>query len=365
MPAGSHGDLLGLMTLPSPPPLDLLFQETPQLLKMTRLLSLALTAVSLLSTTFALPSVDVNVLYKFGDGTWAENLAVRANGQILVSRLDTPEVLQLDPTGASEPIVIASWNSTTYKGCLGISETSQDMFYVVTSGFFDKNFVLTSGVNSIWKIDMRNFTVSKKTGEVKTKAIVSKLVDIPTSDYLNGATTLSETSILVANVYNGWVYRVDTRTGAYNIAINDEKMKFDTVPNPASNLGVNGIKIKDGYLYWTNTAVGTLNRIRITNKGAAVGNSEVVSNVPRPDDFIFKKNGIAFIGQNQMDELSVLYPNSSAAQVIAGSNISTILAGVTAGAFGRLQHDSDVLYLTTSGGWFPSIVHFMRFQLTI
>ncbi|CAI7639825.1 unnamed protein product [Penicillium viridicatum] len=316
---------------------------------MTRLLFLALTAVSLLSTTFAHPSVDVNVLYNFGNGTWAENLAVRANGQILVSRLDTPEILQLDPTGASKPIVVASWNSTTYKGCLGISETSRDIFYVVTSGFVDKNFVLTSGVNGIWKIDMRNFTVSKKTDEVTSKAIVSKLVDIPTSDYLNGATTLSETSILVADVYNGWVYRVDTRTGAYNIAINDEKMKFESVPNPASNLGVNGIKIKDGYLYWTNTAAGTLNRIRITNKGAPVGKSEVVTNVPKPDDFVFKKNGFAFIALNQMDELSVLYPESSDAHVIAGSNTSTILAGVTAGAFGRLRHDNHILYLTTSG----------------
>ncbi|KOS46456.1 hypothetical protein ACN38_g2660 [Penicillium nordicum] len=317
---------------------------------MAHLLSLALTAVSLLSTTFALPSVDVNVLYNFGNGTWAENLAVRANGHILVSRLDTPEVLQLDPTGATEPIVVASWNPTTYKGCLGISETSRDMFYVVTSGFIDDNFVLTSGVNSIWEIDMRGFTVSKKTGEVTSKAIVSKLVDIPTSDYLNGATTLSETLILVADVYNGWVYRVDTRTGAYNIAINDDKMKFDTVPVPVTNLGVNGIKIKDGYLYWTNTAAGTLNRVRTTNQGVAIGKSEVVvSNVPKADDFIFKKNGVAFVAQNQMDELSIFYPESSAAQVVAGSNTSTILAGVTAGAFGRLQHDKDVLYLTTSG----------------
>lgn len=271
-------------------------QGTPQLPKMTRLLPLAFTAVSLLSTTFALPLVDVNVIYNFGDGTWAKNFAVRANGHILVSRLDNPEILQLDPTGASEPIVVKSWNSTTYKGCLGISETSRNMFYVVTSGFVDDNFVLTSGVNSIWEIDMRNFTVCKKTGEVKSKAIVSKLVDNPTSDFLNGATTLSETSILVADVYNGWVYRVDTRTGAYNVAINDEKMKFDAVPNPATNLGVNGIKIKDGYLYWTNTSAGTLNRIRITNKGTAVGKSEVVvSNVPKADDFIFKKNGVAFV----------------------------------------------------------------------
>ncbi|CAG8099368.1 unnamed protein product [Penicillium nalgiovense] len=323
---------------------------------MARLLSLALTTASLLSTTFALPSIDVSVLYNFGDGTWAENLAVRPNGHILVSRLDTPEVLQLDPTGATEPIVVASWNSTTYKGCLGISETSRDMFYVVTSGFVDDNIVLTLGVNSIWEIYMRDFTVSKKTGEVTSKAIVSKLVDIPTSDYLNGATTLSETLIIVADVYNGWVYRVDTRTGAYNIAINDDKMKFDTAPIPVTNLGVNGIKIKYEYLYWTNTAAGTLNRSRITNQGVAVGKSEVVvSNVPKADDFIFKKNGVVFVAQNQMDELSVLYPKSSAVQVVASSNTSTVLAGVAAGAFGRLQHDKDGLYLTTSRTWFPAI----------
>ncbi|CAI7657759.1 unnamed protein product [Penicillium glandicola] len=317
---------------------------------MTRLLSLALTAVSLLSTTFALPSVDVNVLYSFGNGTWAENLAVRANGQILVSRLDTPEVLQLDPTGVSEPIVVASWDSATYMGCLGISETSSDLFYVVTSGTVDDSFVLTSGVNSIWEIDMRKFAVSTKTGKVTTKATVSKLVDIPTSDFLNGLTTLSETAILVADVYNGWVYRVDTQTGIYEMVINDAKMKFDIVADPATNLGVNGLKIWDGYLYWTNTAAGTLNRIPITAKGLAAGKSEVVvSNVPKADDFIFKSDGVAFVAQNQMDELSVVYPKATAAQVIAGSNISTILAGVSAGAFGRLQNDQHILYLTTSG----------------
>lgn len=337
---------------------------------MAPLLSLALAACSLLSTAFALPrdnvpiarskaassAVDVNVLYSFGNGTWAENLAVRSNGQILLSRLDTPEVLQLDPKGIKEPITIASWNSSTYMGCLGISETTSDLFYVVTSGFVDDDFVLTSGVNSIWKIDMSTFSVSEHTGKVVSNATVSKLVDVTTSDFLNGLTTLSDDLILVADAYNGWVYRVNTSTGAYSVAVNEESMKFDSIPNPPTNIGVNGIKLLDDYLYWSNTAVGTLNRIRITAKGAPIGKAEVItSNVPKADDFIFKSDGVAFIAQNQMDELSVLYPGQSEAAVIAGSNISTILAGVSAGKFGRLAGDEHILYLTTSGGkFFPS-----------
>ncbi|KAJ6083970.1 hypothetical protein N7486_010770 [Penicillium sp. IBT 16267x] len=336
---------------------------------MTPLLSLAFAACSLLNTAFALPhddalavarsiaathntgsAVEVNVLYNFGSGTWAENLAIRANGQILLSRLDTPEVLQLDPKGIKEAITVASWNSSTYMGCLGISETTPDLFYVVTSGFVDDDFVLTSGVNSIWEIDMSTFSVSEHTGKVVSNATVSKLVDVTTSDFLNGLTTLSDDLILVADAYNGWVYRVNTSTGVYSVAVNEESMKFDSIPDPPINIGVNGIKLLDDYLYWSNTAVGTLNRIRITTLGAPIGKAEVItSNVPKADDFIFKSDGIAFIAQNQMDELSVLYPGQSEAAVIAGSNISTILAGVSAGKFGRSADDEHILYLTTSG----------------
>jgi hypothetical protein len=234
-------------------------------------------------------------------------------------------------------------------GCLGISEISADVYYVVVSGFLDDNFVLTSGVNSIWEIDMSTFAVSRETGEVVSNATVSKLVDVTTSGFLNGLTALSTSAVLVADSYKGCVYRVDTRTGKYEVVVNDTKMKFDSISEPAVNIGVNGIKIRNGYLYWTNTAVGTLNRIRVSNKGIPSG----VNNVATADDFTFDSNGVAFITQNFMDELSILHSKWEAAEVIAGSNISTILAGVTAGIFGRLPGDESILYLTTSGGKLP------------
>ncbi|PQE22449.1 quino amine dehydrogenase beta chain protein [Rutstroemia sp. NJR-2017a BVV2] len=301
-------------------------------------------AISTLTPTLPLP---VHVLHTFDFPSWCENLAIRSNGDLMVSRLDTPEVLLVSHTSAFSPITIATFNSTTYKGALGISETNTDKFYVITSAQVDDSFVKTSGVNSIWEIDMTTF--SQKSGVVTKNATVTKLVDIPGADFLNGMTTLDDEHILVGDVYNGWVYKVCTTTGSYSILINDPLMKFPSV-GASTNLGVNGLKISGSYLYWTNTAVGSVNRIQIKADGTPVGSSQVVvSNVPKPDDFIIKSDGAFFVAQNQMDELSVVPKGKSVASVAAGSNISTTLAGVTAGKFGRTSKDKNILYLTTSG----------------
>ncbi len=278
-------------------------------------------------------------------------MAVQANGRLLVSRLDTPEVIQIDPTGTYPPITVAQWSPTEYEGCLGISETSPGIFYVITSAFFSNvDFVKTSGIPAVWEINMNTFSATTA-GVIQRNATMKKLTDIPSADFLNGMTTLDDTHIFVGDVYNGWVYKINTLTGAYNIAINDPLMKFPA--DSTNHLGVNGLKIRDSYLYFTNTAVGSLNRIKITAEGEPIGKACVVSaNVPLADDFVIKNDGTAFIAQNEMDELSVLPPWSSKAEVIAGSDTSTVLAGCTAGKFGRLPSDANRLYITTSGGEF-------------
>ena len=295
----------------------------------------------------ALP-LTVNTVWQFAFPSWCENLAIRSNGQILVSRLDTPELYQVDPKGKIPPILIATWNASFYMGALGISETTPDVFAINLAAPVNGDFVKTSGIPAIYKVDMNTFEATT-TGAVKKNATVSLITELPIADFINGMTTLNSENILSGDVYLGRVYKVNTLTGAYSIAIDDPLMKFP--PDAATNLGVNGLKIKGSYLYWTNTAVGSLNRILISPAGAPLGNSSVVTtNVARADDFVFKNDGTAFIAQNQEDELSALLPNSSDAFVVAGSNISTTLAGVTAGKFGRLPTDRHRLYLTTSGG---------------
>jgi hypothetical protein len=300
--------------------------------------------------SFVRAVLPVTVIDRFSQGSWCENLAVRRNGQILTTRLDTPEVLLVNPTGKPAPRQVAAWSPSEYKGCLGIAEIQPDVFYVALSEYFNGDFVRTSGVASIFKVDLSTFRLSS-TGELLSNATVAKVTDIVGANLLNGMIALDSTHILVADSNNGWVYKVDTTTGEHSVAINDPKMKYSVVANPSVDIGVNGIKIRKPHLYWTNSAAGTLNGIKINDDGTPIGKSFVVTDsVTAADDFIIGDDGSFFIAQNGVNQLSILLPGSPIAKTIAGSKYSTELAGVTAAKFGRLPADSHRLYLTTCGG---------------
>lgn len=66
-------------------------------------------------STPSLPLAAAELQY-FGDKTWAENIAIRSNGQILITRLDTPILQLLDPTNKTAPITLHTFNTTTYIG---------------------------------------------------------------------------------------------------------------------------------------------------------------------------------------------------------------------------------------------------------
>lgn len=323
-----------------------------------RPLLIALAALSAVATSkctqFPLP---VTVLHTFDEVSWLENLAIRSNGEILTSRLDTPVLYQVNHiTGGA--VEVATWNASEYKGALGISETTNDIFYVILSAIVDDDFVKTSGVNSIFKVDMSTFELSADGTSVEENATISLLTEIPEADFLNGMATLDDSHIYVSDVYSGVVYLVDTATGDYQVGVNDTLMKFSIDGSVAStNLGSNGIKVHDSYLYWTNTANGFVARIEVGSDGLPTGaaSEKVATNVPKADDFQITSDGTLFVAQNQQDTLSLAQPFSGSivtATAVAGSNTTTTLAGVTSPKFGRTSSDSHRLYLSTSGGKF-------------
>ncbi|KAH8594901.1 hypothetical protein B0O99DRAFT_572838 [Bisporella sp. PMI_857] len=290
--------------------------------------------------------LTVNTIYQGAIPTWHENLAVRTNGQLVVTRMDGPIIEQVDPTGAIPPVIINTFSSA-YAGCLGITETSTDIFYVVVAAPFDSNFVKTSGNTSVFKIDLTSFKVSSA-GAVLTPAVITKVVDLPDAGFLNGMITLNASAglLLIADSYNGWVYRLNVKTGAYTVVINDAKMKY--LPGAITNLGINGIKLRGSYLYFSNTGNPIFSRIPINSVGVPTGASEVVASILQVDDFVFRSDGTAWLAQNQIQSLSVVAGGQ--AELVAGNNYSTVLAGVTAAQFGRTSATCNILYLTTNGG---------------
>ncbi len=70
-----------------------------------------------------------SIVYKF-DGTdaWAENIAVRPNGQILITRMDNGELWNINPV-TKEGILVRKFPASTLTG---ITEVRPDIYAVIS-----------------------------------------------------------------------------------------------------------------------------------------------------------------------------------------------------------------------------------------
>jgi len=297
---------------------------------------------SSLGLTARSPSYSVEVVYEFPKGTWVENLAIRANDQILADLLSTPEIYQIDPAGAHPPQLIHKFTETT--GVLGIAELFPDIFYVVTGNYSFATFTPTPGSWQVWSINMNSYQLGGK-----IPAIVKKVADLPGANFLNGATALDFPGLMViADSGLGAVWRVNVLTGEVIKIIQDPTMApAATVPA----VGINGVKVLNGFLYFTNTNSDNFVRIPIHRDGTAAGSAEIVaSGIAGFDDFIFDKYGDAFFALDTENELGELLAGQTAPKILAGSPSLETIPGPTALRFGRGKLDKETLYISTNGG---------------
>jgi hypothetical protein len=282
----------------------------------------------------------VNVVHQFPKPTWAENLALRSDSgnDILCTILTTPDLFLVDPS-TGYATLLHSFPSVL--GLLGIAEIGHDIFYVAGGNFSLTTFVSTTGSYAVWEVDIRGYD---KHGVAGVK--VQKLVDIKEAMFLNGATRLDSASkkLLIADPFLGGVWEVDVDKGTYELGIDIPEMK--PTSGPGVSLGVNGIKVKDGYLYFDNTSQGTLSRIAIDKvSGAVSGAVEVLASGIQPDDFVLGDGGLIWIAQNSRNTISVLLKNGTVVNV-AGSANSLLVPGPSACEFGK----EDKLYCSSTGG---------------
>jgi hypothetical protein len=178
-------------------------------------------------------------------------------------------------------------------------------------------------------------------------AKVTKIVDIPEGAFLNGMCTFDKSgNVLISDSQASVVWRLDTRSGDHQIAIDDPLMK--PLPGPVV-LGINGIHIRNNFLYFANSLRLTFNRVPIHSNGTAAGAAKVLVQSGLCDDFAFDQAGNAFMTQNAGNALQKITPEG-VVTVIVGNPNSTELVGPMAAQFGRTPLDESILYVTTNGG---------------
>ena len=284
--------------------------------------SLAPASEARIASNLPLP---LQLVHDFPDGTWIENLAVRANGQIIATEDTKSSIYLVDPSSLEPAILLHDFNNTA--SILGIVETSPDIFRLC-SGNFSSAAPKGYGEAYIFHLDMRNFSAT-----VPGSAKISMVAKLTQAGALNGLTYLESSGLLlVSDCINDLIWSIDINTGEIAAPINNTFTR-------STGIAINGLKVFDNHLYFTNTGKQTLVRIPINGKGEAIGNFTVLSQeIFAPDDLAITshtqgKNGVWLV-----------LADGGPAEFIAE------MAGPTAAVFGRTQRDRSILYVSASGG---------------
>lgn len=201
-----------------------------------------------------LPAPKLDILqtkYQFPNESWVENLAVRSNGNVLVTLLSSPEVWEIDPS-KKEPAELV-YHFPEALSALGVAELQSDIFVVAVGNITLPAIASQPGSYSAWAIDMRYQPRHSRKQQRTHPPRVSKIADLPQAHFLNGVSKIPSAphTVLLADSAQGVIYALDTETGASRTWLEDPAFK----PNSSIPVksGINGLHVQGGYLYFTNT----------------------------------------------------------------------------------------------------------------
>ncbi|KAJ4353170.1 hypothetical protein N0V95_003599 [Ascochyta clinopodiicola] len=295
-----------------------------------------------------LPSYTVTQLPQ--TPTWLENIAVRRSGDLLVTQFAPAPILYAFKNPAiGKAKLDAVYKFTSITNILGIAETLPDTF-VVVGGNATANATGYAGTFSAWGVEF-----SKKV--VRTR----KITNIPEAMFLNGVVSLPTAPhiILIADSQFGLLFRLDTKSGKHEIIADKLEMKPNAQRfNTTVGFGINGVKIKDGYLYFSNSNLVNIYRVSITKQGYIAQDGKAAVELYADlnplstfvDDFEIGEDGSLWVTTNGGNMVIAVTPGGRNLKVVAGAKDQLTVAGATGAAFGRTPKDRHVLYVSTAGG---------------
>jgi hypothetical protein len=297
------------------------------------------------------PAVALTPVAYFPEKYFLENLAVRADGSVLITAVLQKELwcVSNPELGTEVPPVLVH---TFEHPVTGIVEVDPDVFIVsMTEGY-------TSHESHLARIDLTDWTP----GDPVTLEIIFTFDDRVRA--LNGSCLLGPGVMLAADCFAGFIWRIDLGPGARSatarIWLAHDTMAYDPDSEvaPPPQPGVNGVHYgpKTGYLYYTSTAQKVFMRVAVDPATLdPAGGAEFVAAIDNADDFcIDEAAGFAYVTRhraNTFDRVPLQPRHGSEVRHLAGDPYNDALVGPSSAAWGRGPGDHGRLaYLTTDGG---------------
>ena len=283
------------------------------------------------------PSCMIKQLYQWqdkSDHVRLENLAVRANGQLILDSVTDSTIYGFDPRQPSrKPRPLHTFKNV--RSVLGIDEITHDVFAVVVGNFSDPGHH-QPGSFSLWSLDMNQCPPN-----------VTLITKIPHAIALNGLATLKgkEPMVLIADSVDGVLWRVDPRTRDHEPIYSSPLLANIT----ATGMGVNGIRIFERKLYFINSGQETYGRIHLHHDARTHGEVELLGRqkIGIWDDFDIDWAGNAWVAthRGQVTEITVEGRQRNMTLCEGFSMLDP-----TSARFGRgSKKEENTLYIVTAG----------------
>lgn len=279
---------------------------------------------------------SVHTVYQFPDhGSWIANIAGRRNSGLVVTRADVPEAWAIDAhSGTAEHIATIPDVSSL----VGITAIDDDTFVVVAGNLSLETLEPQPGSFSVWKVKLGYNTVD-----------VNLITAIPEAKFLHGVTVFRRhkgcTEVLIADPAQSAVYRLNTNTAKYSIALQDN----------VHLAGANNIQLHKGYLYYASTPNKFFGRVRVSwHDASARGDFQTIFNNSGvvPDGFALSRDGraayMATLQQNSVVRVDLNNDRHGIVTIYGGEN-STDIPGPTTVILQR-EGRRNTLYVPTNGG---------------
>lgn len=274
-------------------------------------------------------------LWNFTSYVDIENTSLRPNGQVLMTTFTNASLYTLDPTSSSPTAeLVASFSPST--ALTGIASVGNDKFAVI--GGVRGSYMYTN--ETVYTCDFSG----------GPEPAIEVVATLPDAVMLNGMDSLPQNPavVLIADSRVGAVWRVNTTDGDFAIAYQGELLlppENATVP-----IGINGLKVSNGHVYFTNTAKNLFARIAVTDDGVMHGEVETIAVLGEEydwDDFIMDSSGeIAYMAQSPNCIGRVIIGTGEMDVVVGDENDTVSLLGPTSVA---LAEDDVTAYVSTRG----------------
>ena len=153
---------------------------------------------------------------------------------------------------------------------------------------------------------------------IRPGAAPARIAALPPSSFANGlALDQAAGQLYVADSANQVIWRIPLRTGVATVWARGSALRsVQGVPAP----GVNGIKVRDGAVWATNTARGTLLRIPITRDQTAGGIQVITTGLPGIDDFSFASRDTILAAINITSQVALIHTDGRHQIVLTAKN---------------------------------------------